>query len=116
MRLNGWQRIGVVLSIVWILVGGFWGNSIALDALGGPVLTTYRHCLETRSIQPDGTVPKDTDWGPCNVAFQRDWPDAVKNHWWYAAGFAFIPIPIAWLIVYALVALFRWIGAGFKKR
>src|SRR5262249_4321789 len=26
MRLNGWQRIGVVLSVLWVLVGGFSGT------------------------------------------------------------------------------------------
>jgi hypothetical protein len=25
MRLNGWQRIGIVASVAWFLVGGFWG-------------------------------------------------------------------------------------------
>jgi hypothetical protein len=32
--LNGWQRIGIVLSVLWAIVGFFWGNSIAIDALG----------------------------------------------------------------------------------
>ena len=26
MRLNGWQRIGIVLSVLWFLVGGFSGT------------------------------------------------------------------------------------------
>ena len=27
-RLNGWQRIGVILSVLWIICGGFWGNDL----------------------------------------------------------------------------------------
>jgi hypothetical protein len=30
MRLGGWQRIGIVAAIIWVFVGGFWGNSIGL--------------------------------------------------------------------------------------
>jgi hypothetical protein len=106
VRLNGWQRIGIVLSVLWFFVAGFWGNRIALEDLGAGVVATYRLCLE-RSIQPD-------DDTKCNAAFMRDYPAAVESHWWYAAGFALIPIPIAWLVVYGFVALFRWIKAGFK--
>ena len=28
--LNGWQRIGIVLSILWALIGGLWGRNAAL--------------------------------------------------------------------------------------
>jgi hypothetical protein len=114
--LNGWQRIGIVLSVLWAIVGFFWGNSIAIDALGSSVSASYRRCLEQRSIQPDGTVPKDTDWKPCEIAFNRDWGPAVNDHWSYAAASAFIPILIAWLVVYFFVALGRWIAAGFKQQ
>ena len=93
--LNGWQRIGIVLSVLWAIVGFFWGNSIAIDALGRGVSASYARCLEQRSVQPDGSVPKDTDWKPCQVAFERDWGPAVKDHWSYAAASAFIPILIA---------------------
>jgi TPR repeat protein len=30
------------------------------------------------------------------------------------ALFALVPLPIAWLLAYALVRLVRWIRAGFK--
>lgn len=30
MRLSGWQRVGVALSVVWLLLGGYWGNSAGL--------------------------------------------------------------------------------------
>jgi len=32
-RLHGWARIGIVLSIVWAIMGGIW----ALNLLFGPV-------------------------------------------------------------------------------
>ena len=114
MRLNGWQRIGVVASVCWFVGGGLWINGLVGDYLGAPVVAELRRCLEARSIQPDGTIPADTDWGPCNKQFQVAFPIAVAGHWFYAAVYALIPIPIVWLIVWGLVALGRWIRAGFK--
>ena len=99
-QLNGWQRIGIVLSVIWILVGGFWGNTIGFHE-GDPALYAHRVCLETH---PD-------DWPGCGRIFTRDFIEATKDQ---AAFVAFVPIPIAWLIVYGFVGLFRWIGRGFK--
>jgi hypothetical protein len=65
MHLNGWQRIGIVASVCWFIGGGLWINGLVIDALGASARDDYRRCLDARSIQPDGTVPKDTDWGPC---------------------------------------------------
>jgi hypothetical protein len=81
MRLNGWQRIGIVASILWLVVGGFWINSLVIDDLSKFVLAAYGRCLESRSIQPDGSIPADTDWGPCQRKFEADWPVALKDHW-----------------------------------
>ena len=115
MRLNGWQRIGIVASVVWVIGGGFWGNTVGLSQ-GDYVKLTLEQCLAARSIQPDGTIPRDADWGPCYAKFEKDWPEAVKDHWYYAAAFAFIPIPLAWLVVWGMVSLARWIRAGFSRQ
>lgn len=114
MRLNGWQRIGVVASICWFIGGGLWINGIVIDELTAPVEADLKRCLESRSIQPDGSIPKDTDWGPCNQKFSRDFVPAVANHWYYAAAYTLIPIPIVWLMIYGLVVMGRWIKDGFK--
>jgi hypothetical protein len=71
MRLNGWQRIGIVASVVWVFVGGFWGNQIGFSQ-GDYVREAYRQCLAARSIQPDGSVPRDTDWKPCISSRRRE--------------------------------------------
>lgn len=115
MRLNGWQRIGVVASVIWAIGGAIWGNNLGIQE-GDWVVREYKFCLARHSVQPDGTVPQDTDWGPCTRAFEKDYPAAVGNHWLYAAVFGLVPIPLGWLVVYGLVALWRWIRVGFKPR
>jgi hypothetical protein len=66
MRLNWWQRIGIVLSIAWFIVGSIWINSLVIDELGGPSTIRFRQCVDARSSQPDATKPKDTDWALCS--------------------------------------------------
>jgi hypothetical protein len=111
VHLNGWQRIGIILTIIWAIIGFSWANQIAIDTLGAGVRAAHTRCLDELSAQPDGREPTDADWGRCNRAFARDWTPAVAYHWRYAAAFALVPIPFAWLIGYGLVALRRWIKA-----
>jgi hypothetical protein len=113
LQLNGWQRIGIVASICWIVAGGLWINHVVIDDLGAPVGAEYRRCLDSRSVQPDGTIPKDTDWGPCSRKFEAAFGPAVANHWYYAAAYTLIPIPFVWLLVWGVLGVIRWIGAGF---
>ncbi len=113
MRLNGRQRIGFVLTVIWVIIGGFWLNQITIDRLGANVIAAHERCLAERSAQPDGTIPSDIDWGACNREFARDWSPAVADHWLYVAIYTFVPIPFAWLIIYSF-ALRRRISGLFS--
>jgi hypothetical protein len=106
MHLNGWQRIGIVASVCWAIVGGLWVNSLVIDNLGASVSAELTSCLHNPEM----------DWGSCNRKFKADWPAAVADHWYWAALYTLVPIPIVWLIVYGLVGLVRWIVAGFRPR
>ncbi len=102
-RLNGWQRIGIVLSVIWIFVGGFWGNNIGIHQ-GDWAVSMLGSCYD---IRPN-------DWASCQREFHTNFSEAVKYHWYAAAFLAFVPTPIAWLIVYGVVAPIRWIRRGFN--
>jgi|GEM_PF-4925108 len=32
-RLNGWQRIGIILSVLWMVGGWFWTRDMVVDEL-----------------------------------------------------------------------------------
>ena len=114
MRLNGWQRLGIIASVCWIIVGGMWINGHVIDDLGADAVTSYRQCLASRSVQADGSVPKDTDWAPCSASFDKNFKSAVADHWLYATIYTLIPIPVVWLLAYGLMMLFRWVRVGFE--
>jgi hypothetical protein len=65
MRLNGWQRIGLVVSIVWVLAGGLWGNKIALDEAGRLTRVQLNACVAENKVRYGEYGPYDQVWSPC---------------------------------------------------
>jgi hypothetical protein len=89
-RLNGWQRIGIVLSALWVLVGGLWGRQLAV--------APYFDCIKS--------APNIDTMNFCE-RYLQDWGST-------AMLIALVPLPIAWLLVYIVVWTVRWIRRGFQ--
>ena len=119
MGLNGWQRIGIVLSVVWAIGGGLWGNSLALDDAQKRTSLQLDNCVSRNrarlNLKENEYGPYEQVWTPCWVEFKTNFMKNAEGHWLFAAMVGLIPIPIAWLVVYGFVALGRWIKAGFKS-
>jgi len=101
-RLNRWQRIGIVLSMLWAGVCGLWGNRIAIQEGGAVPIAHYKWCIS----QPD------YDDDQCSATFDEEYAVGVRRHWAFAAMTGLVPIPIAWLLVYVWTV--RWIRRGFR--
>ena len=103
-RLNGWQRIGVILSILWLPVGFYLGAK----EVSGPAGTMYRvaHgiCFEGR--------PENLD--QCLERAKNNMRKSLEPMVTTAAITAFLPIPIFWGFVYLIIGLVRWVISGFK--
>jgi hypothetical protein len=96
-RLNGWQRIGIVLTVLWAIGSTIWEVSSIIES-------------DTSYDSYDSCVSKpNADLRVCNQAFETEQFKEVRR----GLVFVLLPIPIAWLIAYALVALVRWIRRGF---
>jgi hypothetical protein len=39
----------------------------------------------------------------------------AQGHWWGVAFVGLAPIPAAWIIIYMLATLYRWIRRGFVE-
>lgn len=120
IRLNGWQRIGIILSVIWAIGGGIWGNTMALDEAGKLTSLQLDSCVATNRarlrLKPGESEPYDKVWTPCWELHAKNFMHHADGHWYAAAGVGLVPIPIAWLIVYGLVVLGRWIRRGFKTK
>lgn len=123
MRLGGWQRIGIVLSVIFMIGSLYhrgaqqerrislyseWAYQTKTDCIArarasvppppaGFILDTELQCI---SEYEEGIKQNRASWGPVSM----DW---VYNQ--MAIVFAF------WIVGYLLIFLLRWILRGFKK-
>jgi hypothetical protein len=136
-RLNGWQRIGIVVSVLWAIGGGLWGNSYGFSR-GDWVFAQEARCLKQPNSSPefdpdaflqgrDQSSNSNPKFDPdaylqgkaakrevCESTRKANWNAIAEERYYFAAGFGLIPIPIAWLSVYGLIGLWRWIRRGFN--
>ena len=91
MKLNGWQRIGIALSILWAVVAGIHTRNDDVDRAENFVKFAYKVCSDGKM------VAHDTDLSSCEKekAVQREtWmKDSDKN----VAFAALAPIPFGWI-------------------
>lgn len=102
MKLNGWHRLGIIASVLWILIGGCCGNESAFRQ-GDAAVDAYIRCSDLPYI-PDSR---------CSAEFQTDYAAATADHWLVAAIYAFVPVVLAWLLAWIILALTRWVRRGF---
>lgn len=115
-RLNGWQRIGIIISVVWALGSLIyaWPECVTPDGSVRkcPTSTIWDVLTNSRPSDHDAKCHSEQAQSLCepylhNVARRRL---AQEKLLWGLA-----PIPLGWLLIYALVAVVRWIKAGFKN-
>ena len=103
MRLNGWQRIGVIASAVWGIAGWLIGNSIGLHG-GDLAESEFADCIASPITTGDA----------CLAHFRTAYAAGIDGHWLTAAFWAVIPILLGWLAAWAIVGLTRWGRRGFQ--
>ncbi len=125
MKLSGWLRLGVVLSVVWALL------------VLGVAVPTYSSSPSDSSlvVWVDGKPkPWDINWGaekPKNGAVFD--PDAYLRtkgmsqqeidrlsskpefRWGAIAQYVFVPILLTWLLIFLLRLAISWVAHGLKK-
>jgi hypothetical protein len=109
IRLNGWHRIGVVASVVWALIGGWWGHSEHVENAWRMGSLTYNTCSQ------DEVRLQEPDLGECRQKAAATFEKAREGHWTSAAIAGLLPIPLGWLVAYGFIGLVRWIETGFNR-
>ena len=93
-RLNGLQRIGIILSVLWVFVGAW----LAQQAVYAPVRAGHSKCISL-GVAPS-ICKAELDKGIARRK-KEELPGAV-------AVFALVPIAIVWLII--------WIVRRIRRR
>ena len=114
-RPSGWQRIGIVGSILWFFIGGFIGNREALNVAGRNTTAQLDLCVAKNKARLGEYGPYEQVWTPCRQEYESNFTRNAEGHWWNALAVALIPIPIGWLLGWLLITTGRWIQFGFGQ-
>ncbi len=105
--MNGWKRIGIILSVVWILGAGYWQRRDDMQTAGRMASWSMEVCQK-------GLAAKNSyDFSSCDGKFYEMFEVFSKHSWGNVAILALAPIPILWLVAYLVVGLVRWVRRGF---
>jgi hypothetical protein len=107
-RLNGWKRIGIVVSIVWFVCTYFY---ILNDEMGAT--TRYSVTIVDSCIDARGGV--ETPDNACLKEGEKYAEDELPEERRDAALYAFIPILFGWGFVYLVLFVVRWVRRGFAS-
>ena len=108
--LNGWQRLGVVLSVLWFFFAGFSQRTDDLDKAYEFARSSSRICYE---LHRDAINSGNSD--VCRDEFSSNYKIMLDGSWEKSFAIAIIPIPIFWGIVILFIKTYRWVRKGFGK-
>lgn len=106
MRLNGWQRIGIVLSIVWAVGAAIHTRNDEIDFWKNFASTGYTICMEAKSA----------DGAKCSAEMSEALMKLREPFWPNIAFNALAPVLSGWLVAYLALWIFRWVRRGFEAR
>jgi len=100
LRVNGWQRTGIVLSVLWVSCASMWFMQ-QIPARQPGIASIYLQCI---------TEP-NSHRSVCNAranSFRKEARLDVRTKWpWVALA----PVVVVWILAYIIVWLARWIVA-----
>lgn len=99
IRLNMWQRAGIVASVVWPVVYYFVEMN---RQTAGIADIAYGPCVRAMN----------TDINCGRAMYDSLWNEAM----WTSILAATVPVPFAWLFAYVVIWTARWVWAGRKAR
>jgi hypothetical protein len=129
-KLNGWKRIGIVVSVVWILGAGTYTYHSQMDQASLLIGEAYLSCgsaagaplpRKTPDSAPEpGTVPVPpgavaADSVDCHKQAEDSFAAAVKNARLDAALAALVPVPLGWGFTYLVLFIVGWVTRGFAQ-
>jgi ketosteroid isomerase-like protein len=98
-RLSFWRRVGIVLALIWMVVGGSWGWRHAYDKADAE----FRTCIAAVKTVPDVQACRDTRFSAIAV------PRGVS-----ATIVALAPLAAIWLFIYGVLWLARRVRRVFS--
>jgi hypothetical protein len=138
MKINGWKRIGVIASVVWMVGAGLYTLNVTSGADLRFAASIYRQCADIRDERSQNQreycarqgaiapmIDSSTVFNKCMEEFAAKYPDtcstrstdyavsALPGERIEAIVVALVPVPFAWGLAYLVLFLVRWVKRGF---
>jgi hypothetical protein len=107
VHLGGWQRTGIVASVLWVIVAGVAARDADLRRASNWYDLSYRTCTRNEPAR------SNYDFSDCERKATQTYDVFLEHSWADAALIAFGPIPLFWLLAYLVVGIWRWVKRGF---
>jgi hypothetical protein len=113
VKVNGWQRIGIIASVVWIL--GAWVHTYdsEINSASELIVSTHVACDSNLAGITGDAWKKGFD--ECNKQDNESRTQAMAGARLDAEIVAFVPVPLGWGFAYLVLFLVRWVKRGFMR-
>ena len=91
MRLSRWQKLGVALSIIWVIVVAIHQRNSDVEQAQRSAALSYRVCTEVKPLQ------KDPSLASCEAKKEQMRSMSMEHSWASVAITALAPLPILWI-------------------
>lgn len=108
MQLNGWQKLGVALSIVWAVAAGIHTHSNDVELADNFAKLVFKNCSNAKMLA------KDSDLSKCEKERATNTETWMKDSDKNVAFAALAPIPVGWLTGFILLYVVRIQVAGLR--
>ena len=112
MKLNGWKRIGIIISVAWILGGGAYTYQSGLDSRSKWIVAQHVACDNDSAVYHEDAA-RERAFNECNQIADEGLAIALKEARISAVIVAFAPVPLGWGFAYLFLSLIRWVRKGF---
>lgn len=103
MWLTGWRRLGVIASII------FFGVVFVYQLSQRTNLSAQMANIDRQVCKKE---PGATD-EMCGVLWQQKFEHYYETHTHWSLLSAALPIPVAWVLAWIILSLYRWVRRGF---
>jgi hypothetical protein len=113
MKPNGWKRIGIIASAVWILGVGIYTYDSETESASRAIATEHVACDSHLPDWRNDEKPYEAAFRACDKHAEDSFSLAIRNARLSAELFAFVPVPLGWGFTYLILFLLRWVKRGF---
>lgn len=113
-KLKLWHRLGIVISLLWMVSSGLWQYNTDQQIADTLSFTTFQGCKDTPLPEPArGAVSVVNQ---CATDMQSAHDSVMDGSWNRVADIAIFPILLGWPIAYLVLWVATWILAGRKNK